>query len=129
MSEDIDLSSEIILQGNPETPDDLCKYPSQGLINILDERPGYLKIEADNLDRGWIFWSQTWYPGWIIKIDGVKTGPALRANYLFQAAEVQPGVSQVEFIYAPISFKIGAVLTAVTLLLAVYKLKTGKKKN
>jgi len=126
-SEDIDLSIEIILEGKPENTYELCSESNEGQIQIMDERPGYLKIKTDNLDKGWIFWSQSWYHGWIIKIDGVNTGPALRANYLFQAAEVQPGVNQVEFIYAPISFKVGAALTAATLLLFVYKLRTRKR--
>ena len=128
-SEEIDLTKEIILEGNPENMDELCSESRQSQIHVLDESPGYLKIKTDLLDRGWIFWSQTWYPGWIIKIDGVKTGPALRANYLFQAAEVPPGALQVEFIYSPLSFKIGAILSVVMLLQVGFQLKAGKKRN
>jgi len=128
-SDEIDLSNEIILRGNPEHRDVFCNESRPVKIQIVEESPGYLRIETDNLDRGWIFWSQTWYPGWIIKINGINTGPALRANYLFQAAEVKPGVQQVEFIYSPVSFKLGAAITAVVLLLAGYRFIAEKKRN
>jgi hypothetical protein len=128
-SDEIDLSNEIILRSNPEHRDVFCNESRPVKMQIVEESPGYLRIETDNLDRGWIFWSQTWYPGWIIKINGIKTGPALRANYLFQAAEVKPGVQQVEFIYSPVSFKLGAAITAVVLLLAGYRFIAEKKRN
>lgn len=128
-SEEIDFSNEVILEGNPEDMDELCNESKKGQIQIMEERPGYLNIEIDNLDKGWIFWSQSWYPGWIIKIDEIKAGPALRANYLFLAAEIPPGAHQVEFIYSPMPFKVGAVLTAVTLILVAYRLKSGKRRN
>jgi hypothetical protein len=128
-SEEIDLSYEIILEGNPESLDELCDESRQNQIQIMEENPGYLKIKTDFIDKGWVFWSQSWYPGWIIKIDNVNTGPALRANYLFLAAEVPPGLHQVEFIYRPVSIKLGAVLSSVTILLVTYQLIAGKKKN
>ncbi len=128
-SEEIDFSNKVILEGKPEEMDELCNESRKGQIQIMEERPGYLKIETDNSNQGWIFWSQSWYPGWIIKIDEVRAGPSLRANYLFQAAEIPPGAHQVEFIYSPVSFKLGAVLTAAILVLVGYRLKSGKRRN
>ena len=128
-SEEIDFSNEVILEGNPEEMDELCNESRKGQIQIMEERPGYLKIETDNSNKGWIFWSQSWYPGWIIKIDEVKAGPSLRANYLFQAAEIPSGAHQVEFIYSPVSFKLGVVLTAAILVLVGCRLKSGKRRN
>ena len=127
-SAEIDLSNEIILEGKPEKLGELCSESKESQIQILDERAGYLKIQADLLDRGWIFWSQTWFPGWYIKIDGVRKGTALRANYLFMAAEVPLGMHQVEFIYSPESFKLGAVLSSVMLMLVAYNLITKKRR-
>ncbi|MCK5346246.1 MAG: hypothetical protein KAR20_22705, partial [Candidatus Heimdallarchaeota archaeon] len=49
-SGEIDLSNEIILKGNPENRDVFCNESRPVKILIVDESPGYLKIETDILD-------------------------------------------------------------------------------
>ena len=116
----IDLSDEIILEVGLENQEPICNRMGQAQIQVLEKNPGKLILDTGLKEDGWIFWSQSWYPGWMIKIDGVKTGPTLRANYYFQAAEVSAGNHQVEFAYNPISFKLGLILTAAVLLLVCY---------
>jgi len=126
---DIDLSKEIILVGEIEDMNQDCSGKSKSEIEILEEYPGYLKIITDVSEDGWILWSQVWYPGWIIKINGEKSGPAIEADYLFQAAEIKKGKSEVEFIYEPMSFKLGAMISIGSVLVLIIqqrkKLETG----
>jgi len=54
-------------------------------------------------------------PGWQADVDGRPT-PILRADAVFRAVAVGPGVHRVGFTYDPESFKIGGVVSGVALL-------------
>jgi hypothetical protein len=64
---------------------------------------------------GWLVLSDVWYPGWQAWVDG-EIATLERADYLFRAVEVPAGSHQVEFIYRPYSFYIGAVISLITIL-------------
>jgi len=51
--------------------------------------------------------SDRWYPGWKATVNGVEV-PVLRANGVFRAVPIPPGVSEVEFRFAPGSVLLGA---------------------
>jgi hypothetical protein len=101
----------------------------QGKIDILEEKPGYLKLNANLEEDSWIFWSQAWYPGWRGEIDG-KQADVQRANYLFQAIYSSKGKHEVEFLYRPDSYIWGAGISAVGVAgIAGGLIRTRKKKN
>lgn len=79
-----------------------------------------VQINAQLSEPGILVLTDAFYPGWKAFVDGKKQR-ILRANYLFRAVQLPAGKHKVEFIYDPISFKIGllvSLLTA-TLLIAV----------
>ena len=99
-----------------------------GEITILEEKPGYLKLNANLEEGSWIVWSQSWYPGWRGEIDG-KLVEVQRANYLFQAVYSPAGNHEVEFLYRPESYIWGAGISAVGVsAVTVGLIRTRKKK-
>jgi hypothetical protein len=54
--------------------------------------------------------SDRWYPGWRATVNDVEV-PVLRANGVFRAVPVLPGVSDVEFRFLPASLLIGAAIS------------------
>jgi hypothetical protein len=58
--------------------------------------------------------SDLYYPGWKVYLDGHEW-PMFRADYLFRAVLVPPGVHQVRFIYQPISFVVGLTIFGLTI--------------
>jgi len=116
LSETIKTSKTILLENGGPGSINNCLENTEGQYKIEAEAPGYLKLIVDLPDDGWVFWSQSWYPGWKIKVDGKKGGDALKANYLFQAAEVTTGKHLVEFYYSPKSFIVGAVITSLSVI-------------
>ena len=48
----------------------------------------------------WVVFSETWFPGWTVWVDGEARTP-VRTNYLFQGVEVGPGEHTVIFRYQP----------------------------
>jgi len=94
-----------------------CSSGITGIVEISSAQNGYLKANISVENAAYLFWAESWYPGWLVRVDGGKASNSLRANYLFQAAAVSPGKHQVEFIYRPGSFLWGGVATIFSLAL------------
>jgi uncharacterized membrane protein YfhO len=54
--------------------------------------------------------SDTYFPGWRVFVDG-KEEKIYRADYNFRAVPISAGKHRVEFVYDPLSFKMGAIIT------------------
>jgi hypothetical protein len=114
---------EVVLQepltGTPlhqAIPDDVQLSP----VQVQSYEAERVVIRAD-LDRpGFLVLSDTWYPGWQARVDGVEQ-PVLRANLNFRAIQLDAGRHTVEFVFHPVVVRIGAgiSLSAVTVLLAL----------
>ena len=59
--------------------------------------------------------SDTYYPGWKALVDG-KPEKIYQANYAFRAVPLNAGTHKVEFVYDPVSFKLGAGVTLLGIL-------------
>ncbi|MEW6557215.1 MAG: YfhO family protein [Elusimicrobiota bacterium] len=79
-------------------------------IIVLKNTPKEILINAELSDNGFLFLSNTYYPGWKAFIDGTET-KIIKANYTFQAVTVQEGKHIVKFCYRPGSFKIGLIIS------------------
>jgi hypothetical protein len=54
------------------------------------------------------------YPGWKARVDG-KPAPIERVDYLLRGVAVPPGRHEVEFRYEPLSWRIGWIVSAISL--------------
>jgi uncharacterized membrane protein YfhO len=63
-------------------------------------RPDRVDIEAESEFGGMLALHDTWYPGWVAEVDGVRA-PILRADVLFRGLELPPGHHHVVFRFAP----------------------------
>jgi Bacterial membrane protein YfhO len=83
-----------------------------GVIVANDEVK--LTVSADQ--DGLVYFNESWYPGWIAEVDGAKA-PVIRANYNFMAVPVAAGSHTVSFEFASQSFRIGAALSLMAVVL------------
>ncbi|MFQ5900630.1 MAG: YfhO family protein, partial [Thermodesulfobacteriota bacterium] len=60
--------------------------------------------------------SDAYYPGWKVFVDGEER-KILKANYVFRAVPLEPGAHDVEFIYDPMSFKVGMYISFITVII------------
>jgi uncharacterized membrane protein YfhO len=74
-----------------------------------------VKLRVNNENYGLMVLSDTWFPGWIARVND-KDSPVLRVNHTLRAVALKPGISQVEFLYRPRSFIIGLMLSLSVLL-------------
>jgi len=124
------------------------KFDLEHLIILADEFNGfkksieYSKYEITNLDYesskitfdiktdsdGFLFVSDTYYPGWKSYVDGNEVN-IKRANFTFRSIPVLKGNHNILFIYQPESFRIGKSISLTALIALIIILIYGYKKN
>jgi len=108
-----DFSQVVILeQPSTRAEKDCTPSPEKGQIRIQTESNNRLMVEVETPAPGWLHMADTWYPGWVARIDGVPV-EILRANYLFRAVPVEAGKHMVEFEYQSVSFGGGMVVAII----------------
>jgi len=110
-SKDFEPSAEVILEEGQGTWD-----KGQGKIRILDYKANQVIIEAEVDGPRFLVLSDSYYPGWKAYVDGEEV-KIYRADYVLRAVRLEPGKHIVKFIYDPFSFKIGAIITLLTILI------------
>lgn len=75
-------------------------------IDLTLEQPAYLVL------------AYTYYPGWRATVDGQPV-EVLRANYTFMALPLEAGSHQIVLNYRPVSLKLGALITGLSVLTTI----------
>lgn len=83
-------------------------------VRIVQYQPNKTRLEVSLEADGFLFMSEVFYPGWKALVDG-KESPILKANYIFRAVFLEAGTHTIEFIYDPLSFKVGLMVTIIAL--------------
>jgi hypothetical protein len=87
--------------------------PLSGLpqkVEITSEKNNRLQLLVNSKEDNLLVLSDTYYPGWKAFVDGTPR-KIYRANYGFRAVPLSAGTHRVEFVYHPLSFKLGALFT------------------
>jgi len=102
-SDGFDLRNELVLEKDPgigQTDSEI------GKATINKYTPNQIEISIDAKEKGILFLSDIYHKGWIAKVDGVNS-EIYRADYIFRAVSIPKGKHKVEFVYDPLSFRIG----------------------
>jgi hypothetical protein len=89
----------------------------RGTVSFARDDPESLAIDVDAPRRGFLLLADQYRDGWHATVDGVAA-PIERANYVFRLVEVPAGRSRVEFRYDPPGLRLGALVSALALLVA-----------
>jgi hypothetical protein len=84
-------------------------------VEIISESNNRLDLQVKTSGDSFLILNDTYFPGWKAFMDGKKT-KIYRANYNFKAVPLSVGTHWVEFIYDPMSFKLGAGVTLLGIL-------------
>jgi hypothetical protein len=92
--------------------------PLSGLsqsVEIISESNNRLRLRVKAKEDALLLLSDTYYPGWKAFVDGTPQ-KIYQADYAFRAVPLNPGTHRVEFIYDPMSFKLGVGVTILGIL-------------
>jgi hypothetical protein len=81
-----------------------------GLPEFISENNNRLQLLVRSSENTFLVLSDTYSPGWKAYVDG-KEEKIYRANYNFRAIPLRAGTHKVEFVYHPMSFTLGTVVT------------------
>jgi uncharacterized membrane protein YfhO len=98
----------------------------KGKAKILKYSPNEVEIETNRNDSGFLVLADNFYPGWEVYVNG-REATVLRVNYNLRGVAVPRGNNRVTFTFDPISFRIGASLTLITLLTCMCFLLLSRK--
>ena len=104
-----------VVLGAANSPGIVDPLEGQGNAVIEERRPGYYKIKVKSSGDGVLVLSDGWAPGWRVYDNG-NLSQILMTNYAFLGAPVHQGESLLEFKYEPVTLKIGAAITMLSLI-------------
>jgi len=110
VDKDFQPDQMVLLEEIPPSPEGGGK--GGGEVEFLSETNNRLTLKVEVEERCILVLSDTYYPGWKVFVNG-KEEKIFRANYHFRGLVLPKGTHQVEFIYSPLSFKLGAGITLV----------------
>jgi len=105
--------------------------PLSGLpqkVEFISETNNRLQLLVKSTGNVLLVLSDTYYPGWKVFVDG-SPEKIYQANYTFRAIPLSAGIHQVKFVYDPVSFKLGAGVTFVGILVCLGMGWVGQRKK
>jgi hypothetical protein len=84
-------------------------------LQVTANIPGTVRVKVRTEKSRLLVVNESWSDGWRARVDGTET-PIYRVNYLMQGAVVPAGEHEVVFNYEPPIFKVGLVISGVSLL-------------
>lgn len=104
-----DPRREVLLLDSPTFSDG-----GDGTVEIANYESNEVRLSVNSSKGGFLVLSDTFYPGWKAYVDGGET-VIYRANYAYRAVHLDKGEHQVTFVYNPLSFKIGKIISGIAL--------------
>jgi hypothetical protein len=114
LAADFDPRREVIL---PEALASQVTVRNAGGANVkaLSLRANRIEFEVQATKPVLAVVAQTWHPNWQARVGG-NAAAVWRANHAFQAVAVPAGVHRVELRYVDNAFRLGTVISALTVL-------------
>jgi len=106
----LDLNTTAVVEQKIFGIPKLKQSDKQGRAIIKEYRANNVLIQTHSSSDSFLVLSDNYYPGWKAYVDG-KEAPIYRTNYTFRGVKIPSGIHSVNFVYDPVSFKIGALLS------------------
>jgi hypothetical protein len=114
MAPAFDERATVVLEGAESQID---RVGGPGEVRIADDPdPLRVTIEVKAPQGGWVVLSDTWFPGWTVRVDGAPAS-GYAADGIFRAVWTPPGEHRVVWSYEPLSARLGALASGVGLVL------------
>jgi hypothetical protein len=118
-------AGDVVLSGQVGEEIAPCR---EGALLLRQQSRNSTEVEIDSPCAGYLYFAETYYPGWRASIDGNEI-PLLRANYAFTAVHLPAGHHFVKKYYRPrlpVLGALGTLLTALALTASLFS-RRGKR--
>lgn len=109
-SDEIDPLREVVVETPEVQAEIVCGSGATGFADLVSSSADRVLVFVNAPGGGWLMLADTWYPGW----HAYANGDELRirvADGMFRAVELPAGQYDLEFVYSPLSFVAGALIT------------------
>jgi hypothetical protein len=117
-ADDFDPTTTVVIEDNSELLDASELSHPNSTLTLLQYELHTVTIAVQTDQPGYLVLSDAYYPGWQATLDGKPTS-IYRANYAFRAVHVPAGEHTVQFTFNPLIWKVGLVISGLTLLLVI----------
>lgn len=102
-----------------ESEESLSVDAFRGKVKILKYSPNQVEIETVGNDSSYLVLTDNYYPGWKVYVNGEER-KILRVNYNLRGVIVPKGRNVVQFRFDPLSFKVGMVISIITIVFIIF---------
>jgi hypothetical protein len=99
--------NQVVIEKDINLPD---KKLIDSKAKIITDMGGIISINTQTQSDSILVLTDNYYPGWKASVDGKDT-EIYRANYTFRAIKLPAGKHNVKFIFDPISFRLGLIIS------------------
>lgn len=99
---------------NKENPSQYTPDASDS-VEITNYSANKIEFKVKTQNGAYLLLTDTFYPGWQVTVNNQKE-EILRADTSYRAVEVPPGESTIVMSYSPTSFRVGAIISVVSIL-------------
>jgi len=107
----------VLLEEAPNFP----SIDSGGEVGLIKETNNRLLLRVKLDHDGVLVLTDSYFPGWRVLVNQ-KREKILRANYNFKAVALKAGINNIEFVYAPFSFKLGLLISLLGIIFLIWRL-------
>lgn len=97
-----------------------------GTARVVAYHPEQVTVQTSSTRRALLVLTDNYFPGWTAVVDG-KAVSIHRIDYLLRGVSVPAGNHQVEFHYEPISWRLGWIISGLTLLVLTAFVFAGRR--
>jgi hypothetical protein len=90
-----------------------------GKVEQVRYRPNHVTVKTRQEGNGFLVLMDSYFPGWTVKVDGEEQS-IFKANQFYRAVQLGPGEHTLEFEYFPEGFKLGLVISGISLSLLTF---------
>jgi hypothetical protein len=126
---DVDLHTMLLIENDPTAPQEPSgTRPAVAASQVQDLGPNAVRVTATTDVASYVVLDDFYHRGWTARVDG-QPARVLIANALFRAVAIEPGTHTVEFRFEPLSHMLGAVVSAISLLVVVGAIGLGLRRR
>jgi hypothetical protein len=115
-AEGFDPASVVVLEEEPVPAASTAETAAaEQQIEVVEYTPNRVVIDASAPRDGLLVLGDLYYIGWKVVVDGAER-EVYKADYAFRAVRLEAGDHRVEFMFDPLSFKVGLAVSLAALL-------------